>query len=460
MIDPRYWSVARCVSVILVCLVAFAFSSSTIAFADDGDGSGGGGSGGGGSGSGGDSGAWRSFDSRSRGARVRCSCPGLFLLSCKCRQVAARRSRGGRAAGPVVSTHELLATGLSNTDLDRLVQRGFTISGRRQSRLLGNTIVRLGAPPRQSFRNTMRSATEAAPGAYFVRNDLYPRLSWSTVGPQGGGCGERCEAFLLTAWTPIVGACATASKIGIVDTRVDLNHPSLQDARVTVKTTRSPDRAESDPDHGTAVLSLLAGTGKSDIVGLAAGAHYLVADAFHSSGEGTAADAFDLIAGLDWLVDSNVTVINLSLSGPDNPLMKLAVSQVIRNEIAVVAASGRMSGGKSQGYPARYDGVIAVSSVDSRLRPARSATRGSHVAFVAPGVGLSVAGPRGGTQRVDGTSFAAPFVTAAFALNSRRQMSLANLMEVLAASARDLGPLGRDPVYGWGLVQYSGLPSC
>lgn len=30
----------------------------------------------------------------------------------------------------------------------------------------------------------------------------------------------------------------------------------------------------------------------------------------------------------------------------------------------------------------------------------------------------------------------------------------------LAASARDLGAPGRDPIYGWGLIQYAGIPRC
>src|SRR5690606_20144884 len=108
-------------------------------------------------------------------------------------------------------------------------------------------------------------------------------------------------------------------------------------------------------------------------------------------------------------------VINLSFSGPPNPVMAEAIARVTARGVSIVAAAGRPDGGAS-GYPARYENVVAVSAVDTRLRPSRLSVRGAHIAFAAPGVGLIVAAPRGGHRRVDGTSFAAPFVSAALAL--------------------------------------------
>ena len=86
--------------------------------------------------------------------------------------------------------------------------------------------------------------------------------------------------------------------------------------------------------------------------------------------------------------------------------------------------------------------------------------RGSHVAFTAPGVGLTVAGPRGALTRVDGTSFAAPFLTAALALQMGRGRSPADAAQSVATTAKDLGAPGRDPAFGWGLVQYANIPDC
>jgi hypothetical protein len=104
--------------------------------------------------------------------------------------------------------------------------------------------------------------------------------------------------------------------------------------------------------------------------------------------------------------------------------------------------------------------VIAVSAVDNRLRASRLAMHGEHISFAAPGVGVAVAHRRLGTQRVDGSSFAAPFVAAAYAMALTREKDEAQVTRMLAGSAKDLGSPGRDPLYGWGLVQYTGFPSC
>ena len=77
------------------------------------------------------------------------------------------------------------------------------------------------------------------------------------------------------------------------------------------------------------------------------------------------------------------------------------------------------------------------------------AVRGNHIAFAAPGVGLPAPG-RNAT--LSGTSYAVPFVTAAFAIAMMTEQADAALAR-LAASAVDLGAPGRDPVFGWGLIK-------
>jgi subtilisin family serine protease len=355
---------------------------------------------------------------------------------------------------------EILAAALSAADLDRLLTRGFTLVRTQQVDLLGTTLARLRAPSGVSRRQALDMARQLAPSASFAHNDLYRRLVHSSYRPSGGGCGPRCEAFEITGWTLAVGRCGPDVTIGVVDTGADLSHPSLAGARVTLRTVRSPDRPPADPDHGTAVVSLLVGRVDSEVVGIVPGARVLVADAFHGQGPASSADAFDLIAAIDWLVAEGVKVVNLSLSGPDNEHLERAIARVQQRGVVLVAASGRPGRSRSSGYPAKYPGVVAVSGVDNRLRPSRLAIRGDHIAFAAPGVGVAVARRPSGVRRVEGTSFAAPFVSAAYAIGLARGQSPSGLTELLARSAKDLGRAGRDPLYGWGLLQFSGLPAC
>jgi hypothetical protein len=206
-------------------------------------------------------------------------------------------------------------------------------------------------------------------------------------------------------------------------------------------------------------VSLLVGQPGSGIVGVLPQARVLAVDAFHRAGNGDAADVFDLVAALDWLVGNGASVINLSFSGPANPVMAEAVQRVTTRGVSVVAAAGRPDGGAT-GYPARYENVLAVSAIDVRLRPSRLSSRGAHISFAAPGVGLVVAAPRSSHRRVDGTSFAAPFVTAALAMSLGGKASGAEAIGRLRAQAKDLGAPGHDPIFGWGLIQFEAPKGC
>lgn len=338
--------------------------------------------------------------------------------------------------------------------------RGYVVRNQAQSALLGAPVVRLAIPSSVSPRRALSQVRSAAPAATVAVNDLYRRSRVTQYRPAGQGCGTRCEAFELAAWTPGTGRCTAGLPIGVIDTAVDTDHPSLAGLAITVRTTRSSDRRASDAEHGTGVVSLLAGRSSSEVSGLTEGARVLAADAFHGSGDASTADAFDLIVSLDWLAAEGVRVVNLSLTGPDNAVLKRAVEQTLERGIALVVAAGRPDAENKLGYPARYDGVVAVSAIDSRLRPSRLSARGPHIAFAAPGVGLMVAAPGNRVRRVDGTSFAAPFVTAAYARGLANGKSPTEIEGAISRGAKDLGAAGRDPVFGHGLIQFSALPSC
>jgi len=77
------------------------------------------------------------------------------------------------------------------------------------------------------------------------------------------------------------------------------------------------------------------------------------------------------------------------------------------------------------------------------------------VDFAAPGVRVWTPGPTATGSYHTGTSFAAPFVTAAVAarLAEGAKPEADGIAEGLAATAVDLGAPGRDPIFGRGLIQ-------
>ncbi len=438
-----------------------------LALADDGGdgGDGGGGSGGGGDG-GGRSDQWQPFDQRSsrQASQRRCNCSFLFICSCS-GGTGRRKSTSGTAPAKqakVAKPTEIVASGLDEAAIATLSQRGFAALSQRQSVLLNSSVVRLAVPEGQSVGRALRTVRSVGGStALATQNDFYRRLLLA-YNPAGQGCGSTCETFAITEWTESVGSCSANARIGIVDTGIDPSHPSLQGAKLNIRSVRSADRPASDTEHGTAVASLLVGQRNGLVAGLAPKAELFAADAFHGSGPSSAADAFDLIAALDWLSDENIKLVNLSLSGPDNALLRSAIAAAQQRGMRLVAAAGKPGQNSDNGFPARYAGVIAVSAVDTRLRPSRHSIRGQHIAFAAPGVGIVVAAPNGKLRTAEGTSFAAPFVTAAFAVAGGKAEMAEPIDTIvrLATTAKDLGAPGRDSIFGWGLIQFAGLPTC
>jgi subtilisin family serine protease len=230
-------------------------------------------------------------------------------------------------------------------------------------------------------------------------------------------------------------------------------HDTLGGADVTRRTFVAKDAA-TNVAHGTAIASTLVG----DLPGsgpLLPGASLYAANVFAQDAGGLRADATAIIAALDWMAQERVPVVNLSLMGPPNELLEKAVRAAAQRGLILVAAAGNDGPQAEPAYPAAYPEVIAVAALDARGRPYGRNTRGSYIYVAAPGVDIWGADARGGEAFWTGTSFAAPFVTAAIA----RDVSLGRARDIndgrslIATTARDLGAPGRDPIYGHGLLQ-------
>lgn len=456
--------------------------SVTPSFADDGGGDGGGAGGGGDGGGDGGSGGGEVYSSSPFGkSTMRCRTVKLstFLKTFKvrCYRVGARRSRKVRKPrvstaqaerAPVVSPQqrrEIVGARLSPGDILALEAAGFTVLTEAASSSLTGQVARLAIPAGRSLRSSLRLARATAPNGLFDNNDLYgliyrPASATAASDPIEQGCGLNCRTRGLIQWPAQQPSCTAKVVIGIVDTGIDAAHPSLTGVSLSTRSFRRTDRSESDRDHGTAVASMLVGNGQDGIVGLVPGAQLLAADAFHATRNGSRSDTFDLITAMDWLADGGANVINLSLSGPRNQVLEEAVTKLSERNIAIVAAAGVAGSRSASGYPARYEPVVAVSAVDDRLRPLRSATRGGHLDLVAPGNRVNAARSNGQVAANTGTSFAAPFVAAALALARSSGEPADATAQRLAEAARDLGQQGRDPIYGWGLLQMSGVSLC
>jgi hypothetical protein len=347
---------------------------------------------------------------------------------------------------------EVLAFALSDAQIDQLRQRGYKVIQQRALGQVARSEVRLRIPPRTRVKQALDEVRALGPGTLADLNHYYRVNEAACRGP-------HCAAAQLIQWPARAASCGGAPLIGVIDTAVDRQHAALAKQKIETLTTRGPDRDASGQSHGTAIASILVGALDSATPGLLPNARLLAIDAFHRAGRSEdRMDAFDFVAAIDALLARKVRIINLSFAGPPNALVEQSIAAAHKRGVVLVAAAGNDGPRAKPRYPAAYEHVVAVTAVRADLQIYRRAIRGQHIDVSAPGVDVWAADPaaRGAQARAQsGTSYAAPFVTAALALllEQAPDKNPATLKQSLLAATRDLGASGPDPVFGHGLLQ-------
>src|SRR6202034_4435489 len=267
--------------------------------------------------------------------------------------------------------------------------------------------------------------------------------------PPGAGGPRRAQEGGAAAPAETHGAAATTVvRVGLIDSGVDADHAAFRGLAIH----RHGCAGALVPDsHGTAVASLLVGRDGA-FRGAAPGAELYAADVFCGAATGGGVDT--VVEAFAWLLGERVPVINVSLVGPANNLLRTVVAGVIARGYLVVAAVGNDGPAAPPLYPAAWPGVIGVTAVDARGRVLAEAERGSQVKFAAPGADMAAARTPQGYVLVRGTSFAAPLVAGllALALKAPDEAAAHSALADLAAHADPHGAHGVDPVYGYGVV--------
>jgi hypothetical protein len=353
-----------------------------------------------------------------------------------------------------VEPGEIVLVTATMQDAQALAQRagtlGFSIRRRYALSSLGIVVTVFRVPQGVGVNRGLAAMRQAFPKAWVDANHRYQLQGKGRSDPKHYGQS-------LINWRSASSTCGKGLRIGLVDTAVDGNHGALRGQRLQARSFLSAGTRPAPTDHGTATAALLIGSAKVPAAtGLLPGASLYVADVFRQRSKRHVDTTAELVArGIDWLVSQGVTVINLSLGGPRNLLIEAAASRALGRGVIIVAAAGNSGSKAPPVYPAAQKGVVAVTAVDAKLRPYKRANRGEYIDFAAPGVDVWTAKPGGGGGYVTGTSYAAPFVTAAIGATqiASPRTPWPQLRKRIETGVRDLGEPGRDPVYGWGLVQ-------
>lgn len=254
-------------------------------------------------------------------------------------------------------------------------------------------------------------------------------------------------------------------KIAVIDTGIDRDHPDLDDNLVggvnfvSIPSWKTPDPNKWDDDngHGTHVAGIIAAeNNNTGVVGVAPGAALYALKALDRTGSGYISD---VVMAIQWATDPNgdgnnsdkMDIINMSLGGAYDIWLDAACLLAYYEGLILVAAAGN---GGSVIFPAAYDSVIAVSATNSADELAWFSSTGPEVELAAPGVDIYSTYNGGGYTTLSGTSMASPHVagTAALVWKANPTWSNNDVRTQLQETAEDLGAVGWDSKYGYGLV--------
>jgi subtilisin len=253
-----------------------------------------------------------------------------------------------------------------------------------------------------------------------------------------------------TAWDASRGK---GIKVAIIDTGIDAQHPDLA-PNVKGMVSFVPGEFPRD-DHGSGThLAGIIGAAENGvgIVGVAPAASLFgvkVLGGPYGSGQ-----ISWILQGINWCIQNKMHIVCMSFgSVTSSGAMEAICNAAYDSGLLLFATAGVNS--QSVPAPARFRKVIAVSSVDAMDVITPFSGRGPEVEICGPGIDVLSTVPGGGYRAWSGTAAAVAHVAGAAALTwgSHRFATHQQIWNVLAGTARPLGPAGWDPSYDYGRVQ-------
>ena len=281
---------------------------------------------------------------------------------------------------------------------------------------------------------------------------------------------------IVDAWKQSTGSGVT---VAVIDTGVDGTHPDLVDNVLEgydASGEGSPNGWQGlgvEPMHGTEVASLIAGHGHNvsgipkiagqpgkpaGVIGVAPDAKILPISLNMVSNAEKSIDE-QIPAAVRYAVDHGAQVINLSIGSNKTTWPKGwddAFAYAEEKGVVVVASAGNRGSGITQvGAPATIPGVLTVGGVDRQREASKgSSTQGISIGVTAPSNDMIAAAPGNKYMIWSGSSASAPLVSGLAALIKSKypNLSAAQIIQRITESADDTGAAGRDPVYGFGII--------
>lgn len=306
-----------------------------------------------------------------------------------------------------------------------------------------------------AFTDTYRSCIS------YISEDLTRTTAAVTNDPYLPDTWAYGKMDIFRAWDYTTGRSDVV--VAVLDTGIDRRHEDFAGTNIVAgydTVTKTVGVSIDTSGHGTEICGLIAATannGKGS-AGIAYGVSIMpvrvstVAETIYSS---------NLIAGIRFAADAGAKVINMSLgSYSSSDAEREAVNYALRKGCILVASAGndgeKMTGSEKM-YPASYDGVISVASVDKNGIVSKFSQHNDAVDIAAPGedifVMLYIDDKSVYTKNKKGTSYSAAFVSgiaalAASYLNDSVRFGSEEFMSLLRSTSTSK----RSDYYGYGII--------
>ena len=321
--------------------------------------------------------------------------------------------------------------------LQALESQGYIVSNLEELDGLGYVLGVISAP------GTFDPAVDGA-AAVQILNSLTVAVDLNHVYmPQRGAPGplKSFPASIADYETVIKPAWP---RVGMIDSNIDATHPVFNSAKISEETF-IPKGFENTTQHGTAIASILIGD-SSDYRGFTPASELFNGAVFTTDEHGNEfSTTAAIVRAINWLVEQNVMLVNMSFAGPDNAILARVIESACAKGTTLVTSVGNSGPAAPPLYPAGYDCTIAVTAVDNDGFTYHRANRGAHVDFAAPGVDILHAQAGSGYGTSSGTSYAAAILSGIVATQiAHASMSPSEIRRKLIKVSQDRGAIGRD----------------
>lgn len=241
-------------------------------------------------------------------------------------------------------------------------------------------------------------------------------------------------------------------KVGVLDTGIDYNNNELciQNGVSTVDDTNS---YMDYNGHGTHVAGIIKSvtTYNNNSLDIAPKIQLFAIKALDDKGN---AKASSVVAGVQWAIDHHIDVLNMSIGSEVNSKnTRDILEKAYKSGMFIVAPVGNNGYSTTSNitYPAKYDMVLSVGSVNKQLQRSMFSSMGPELDIVALGEGVYGPSLNSSHTYESGTSMAAPYVSGlgALLLSVDKDLTPTDLKNIIQLSADNLGDRNK---YGNGVV--------